>query len=183
MLNVIDEFTRECLAIKMSRKLKALDVIDVLSDLSILRGVPSYIRSDNGPEFVAKARSKTGSEPSEPGQLISNLEAQGRTATARASTQSCATNSLTVRSSSRYEKLRSSSKLGDGTTIRSARTRHSATRRRRQRPCYGRLRICGRPLGKSFRTAMHRSVRSYVRPLSAAGMRPQALMKVRGSGP
>ena len=55
MLNVIDEFTHECLAIRIDRKLKAIDVIDVLSDLFILRGVPGHIRSDNGPEFVAKA--------------------------------------------------------------------------------------------------------------------------------
>jgi putative transposase len=55
MLNVIDEFTRECLAIRVARKLKALDVIDVLSDLFSLRGVPDHIRSDNGPEFIAKA--------------------------------------------------------------------------------------------------------------------------------
>ena len=55
MLNVIDEFTRECLAIRVSRKLKSIDVIDVLSDLFILRGVPGHIRSDNGPEFIAKA--------------------------------------------------------------------------------------------------------------------------------
>ncbi len=55
MLNVVDEFTHECLAIRVARKLKATDVIDVLSDLFILRGVPSYIRSDNGPEFVAQA--------------------------------------------------------------------------------------------------------------------------------
>ena len=55
MLNVIDEFTHECLAIRVARRLKAIDVIDVLSDLFILRGVPEHIRSDNGPEFVAKA--------------------------------------------------------------------------------------------------------------------------------
>ena len=55
MLNVLDEFTRECLAIRVSRKLKAHDVIDVLSDLFSLRGVPSHIRSDNGSEFIAKA--------------------------------------------------------------------------------------------------------------------------------
>ncbi len=55
MLNVIDEFTHECLAIRVGRKLKAADVIDVLSDLFILRGVPGHVRSDNGPEFVAKA--------------------------------------------------------------------------------------------------------------------------------
>jgi len=54
MLNVLDEFSRECLAIRVARKLKAADVIDVLSDLFILRGVPAHIRSDNGPEFIAK---------------------------------------------------------------------------------------------------------------------------------
>ena len=55
MLNIIDEFTRECIAIRVDRRLKATDVIDVLSDLFILRGVPGHIRSDNGPEFIAKA--------------------------------------------------------------------------------------------------------------------------------
>src|SRR5262249_43685104 len=40
-----------------ARKLKAIDVIDVLSDLFILQGIPAYIRSDNGPEFLAKAGS------------------------------------------------------------------------------------------------------------------------------
>ena len=54
-LNVVDEFTHECLAIRVSRKLKSIDVIDVLSDLFVLRGVPDHIRSDNGPEFIAKA--------------------------------------------------------------------------------------------------------------------------------
>ena len=55
MLNVIDEFTHECLAIRIDRKLNGSDIIDVLSDLFVLRGVPGYIRSDNGPEFLAKA--------------------------------------------------------------------------------------------------------------------------------
>lgn len=54
-LNIIDEFTRESLAIRVKRKLNSTDVIDVLTDLFILRGVPAYIRSDNGPEFVADA--------------------------------------------------------------------------------------------------------------------------------
>jgi hypothetical protein len=47
MLNLIDEFTRECLAIRVDRKLNSTDVIDVLSDQFILRGVPDHIRSDN----------------------------------------------------------------------------------------------------------------------------------------
>ena len=55
MLNVIDEFTRECLAISVNRKLSSTDVIDALSDLFILHGIPGHIRSDNGPEFVAMA--------------------------------------------------------------------------------------------------------------------------------
>src|ERR1700746_3108703 len=54
MLNVLEEFTHECLVICVARTLKAIDVIDVLSDLFILRGIPVHIRSDNGPEFVAK---------------------------------------------------------------------------------------------------------------------------------
>ena len=54
-LNIMDEFSRECLAIRVRRKLNSTDVIDVLTDLFILRGVPGNIRSDNGPEFVAEA--------------------------------------------------------------------------------------------------------------------------------
>ena len=55
MLNIIDEFTRECLAIRIDRKLNSTSVVDALTDLFILRGVPDHIRSDNGPEFIAKA--------------------------------------------------------------------------------------------------------------------------------
>jgi putative transposase len=54
MLTVIDEYTRECLAIKVNWKLKSMDVIETLADLFIMKGVPAYIRSDNGPEFTAK---------------------------------------------------------------------------------------------------------------------------------
>lgn len=54
-LNIIDEYSKECLAIRVDRKLNSGNVIDVLSDLFILRGIPSFIRSDNGPEFVAQA--------------------------------------------------------------------------------------------------------------------------------
>ena len=52
---VHDEYTRECLMIRVKRKLGSLDVIDVLTDLFILRGPPAFIRSDNGPECVAEA--------------------------------------------------------------------------------------------------------------------------------
>ena len=55
ILNIIDEFTRECLRIKVNRKIKSQDVIDELFNLFIFRGIPEHIRSDNGPEFTAKA--------------------------------------------------------------------------------------------------------------------------------
>ena len=55
MLCIIDEFSRESLAIRVARKLKATDVIEALCELFVSRGVPSHIRSDNGPEFVALA--------------------------------------------------------------------------------------------------------------------------------
>ena len=54
MLTVIDEFTRECLAIDVARQLRSDDVLERLSDLFVRRGVPGHIRSDNGPEFTAK---------------------------------------------------------------------------------------------------------------------------------
>ena len=53
-LNIIDEFTRECLAIKVNRKLGSQDVIEELFKLLIYRGIPEHIRSDNGSEFTAK---------------------------------------------------------------------------------------------------------------------------------
>ena len=53
-LNIIDEFTKEALMIRVDRKLNSVDVVGALTDLFILRGPPEYIRSDNGPEFVAE---------------------------------------------------------------------------------------------------------------------------------
>ena len=53
MLTVIDEYTRQCLAIRVAHQLKSDDVLDVLSDLFLTRGLPDYIRSDNGSEFTA----------------------------------------------------------------------------------------------------------------------------------
>lgn len=55
MLNVVDEFTHESLAIRVRRKLNSTDVIDVLCELFLARGIPEYVRSDNGPEFIAEA--------------------------------------------------------------------------------------------------------------------------------
>ena len=53
-LNIIDEYTKEALMIRVNRKLNSIDVVDALTDLFILRGPPLYIRSDNGPEFISE---------------------------------------------------------------------------------------------------------------------------------
>jgi transposase InsO family protein len=55
MLAVVDEFTRECLAIDVARRLNSEDVLERLAWLFATRGVPKYLRSDNGPEFTARA--------------------------------------------------------------------------------------------------------------------------------
>jgi putative transposase len=55
ILNIIDEYTRECLAILVARKITNQEVIDLLCHLFIFRGIPEHIRSDNGPEFTARA--------------------------------------------------------------------------------------------------------------------------------
>ena len=129
MLNIIDEFTHECLAIRVDRKLKSIDVIDVLSDLFILRGVPGHIRSDNGPEFIAKAVREwiaaVGAKTAyiEPGSPWEN-------GYARASMLGSATNCSTVRSSTPSPRRRSSSRAGAVITMPSGRMQPSATRHR-----------------------------------------------------
>ncbi len=101
MLNIIDEFTRECLAIRIDRKLNSADVIDVLSDLFILRGVPGG----------------SGSLRSGLRLPSSSRVALGKMATARASTRSCATNCSMARSSTASPRRKSSSRRGGATTI------------------------------------------------------------------
>lgn len=54
-LSLVDEYTRECLALKVDRSITSEDVIDTLAELFAMRGVPGCIRSDNGPEFIATA--------------------------------------------------------------------------------------------------------------------------------
>ena len=100
MLNVIDEFTHECLAIRINRKLKAIDVIDVLSDLFILRGVPGHIRSDNGPEFIAKALQDWIAAVGAKTAYIAP-GSRGRTALPKVLMRACETNCSTVKSSTR----------------------------------------------------------------------------------
>jgi transposase InsO family protein len=54
MMTLIDEFTRECLAIQVARRQSGVTVIETLADAMLLRGIPQHIRSDNGPEMTAK---------------------------------------------------------------------------------------------------------------------------------
>jgi hypothetical protein len=76
--------------IRVDRKLNSTDVLDALTDLFILRGPPEYIRSDNGPEFIAR-RCGTGSPRSAPRPPTSSQAHPGRTDTAKASTPGSAT--------------------------------------------------------------------------------------------
>jgi putative transposase len=55
ILTVVDEYTRECLALVVERRLRSDDVLRCLTDLFVTHGIPEHIRSDNGPEFTAKA--------------------------------------------------------------------------------------------------------------------------------
>ena len=86
LLTVLDEYTRQCLAIKVGRKTRAHDVLEVLTDLFARHGPPEHLRSDNGPEFTAKlvrrwlARLRVQT-------LYIGRAVRGRTATTRASTQ------------------------------------------------------------------------------------------------
>jgi putative transposase len=102
---VIDEFTRECLAIRIGRRLRSTDVIDVLSDLFILRGAPGHVRSDNGPAFAAKAVREwivaVGSRTAfiEPGSPWENGYCESFT-------RGCGTSFSTARSSTRSPKPR-----------------------------------------------------------------------------
>lgn len=54
ILTMVDEFTRECIALEVHRNFKSSNVIDVISEVIAVRGVPSFIRSDNGPEFISE---------------------------------------------------------------------------------------------------------------------------------
>ena len=54
ILTVVEEYSRECLAIVVARRLRSTDVLETLADLCVRQGVPAYIRSDNGPEFTAE---------------------------------------------------------------------------------------------------------------------------------
>ena len=53
ILNMLDAYTRECVASVVARRIRSQDVLLILADLFLSRGIPTHIRSDNGPEFIA----------------------------------------------------------------------------------------------------------------------------------
>src|SRR5271157_5289151 len=54
LLTLLDEYSRRCLAIRVARRLNSYDLIETLADVMLVHGIPQHVRSDNGPEFVAK---------------------------------------------------------------------------------------------------------------------------------
>ena len=137
LLTVVDEYTRECLTIRVERRMTANDVLWVLADLFLTYGIPEHIRSDNGPEFVAVAvrdwladlvSRRCSSSPAHP----------GRTATSSRSTPSSVMSCSTVSSSTRSRRRRSSPRAGDGSTTACGRTAHWGNARGRPRRSSGR---------------------------------------------
>ena len=150
MLNVIDEFTRECLAIRVEPEAEGRPMSSTscrtCSSCAASRAtfVPTMAPSSS-PRPCA-----SGSPRWEPGPPTSSPAARGRTAIARASTRSSATSCSTARSSTRCTRPRSSSKAGDGTTTPCARTHRSATDHPHQKPshvagCATRTSFAGHP--------------------------------------
>lgn len=89
ILTLIDVFTREALVVYAARRIRANDVIDIFADVMIERGIPEHIRSDNGPEIVAKSL-RSGWGIGAQRHCTSSRAAIGRTATVRVSMASCA---------------------------------------------------------------------------------------------
>ncbi len=136
MLNIIDEFTRECLAIRIDRKLNSTDVIDDLSDLSSCAACLATFVLITG-RSSSPRQCGSGLQLSAQRPRSSSPGAHGRTATARSSTRSFATSCSTARSSTASPRPRSSSKHGGATTTPSDHTHRSDTDRRLRRPLSG----------------------------------------------
>jgi len=107
-LSVVDEYTRECLCLKVSRRMTNSDILEVLRGLFVAHGVPEYIRSDNGPEFIAKGlrqwleRSSVGPLYIEPGSPWENGYAESFHSKVRDEFLGCEV----------FESLRSATSLG-----------------------------------------------------------------------
>lgn len=96
ILTLIDEYTWECLAFRVERRLGSDEVIETLAAVMTTRGLPAHLRSDNASEFIAKQLrrwlSGVGAAP-----LYIEPASLGKTVTAKVSTASCATSASTAR--------------------------------------------------------------------------------------
>ena len=128
-LSVVDEYTRECLALKVDRGITSVSVIDTLSELFAMRGVPRHIRSDNGPEFIAQTL-RGWLKLVGVGTLYIEGGALGRTATPRASTGGSAMSSWRWRSSRAFGMPEPSQPCGEMNTTPSGLTARWVTRPR-----------------------------------------------------
>ena len=106
ILNVIDEYTRECLATVVKRHLTHEDVMICLTKLFCQRGMPAHIRSDNGPEFIAKAL-RRWLKRLDVAPYSSNQAARGKMAMWNLSMAKCAMNYWLVKSSIRSKRPKS----------------------------------------------------------------------------
>ena len=124
LMALIDEFTRECLAIRVARRINSFGVLETMADVMLMRGVPEHIRSDNGAEMTAKVvrnwLTRVGAKTLyiEPGSPWENGYCESFNGN---SAMSCST----AKSSTASRKHRSSSSNGASTTTRSDRTQPS----------------------------------------------------------
>jgi len=81
MPTVVDEYTRECLAIEVARRLRSREVLAVLADLFVRRGPSTYTRSDNGQEFAARALCSASCDGRDHDAAIGNHDARVRSST------------------------------------------------------------------------------------------------------
>ena len=115
LLNVIDEFTRECLAIVVERSIDADRVVATLDRLVVERGAPAFVRFDNGPEFIAYAVADW-CRFNGVGASSSTRARPGRTPGSSRSTDDSATSSSTGGASTACSRPRCSSRTGGSTT-------------------------------------------------------------------
>lgn len=127
ILSVVDEYTRQCFSVRPRRSYRATDVIEVLDELILENGSPVYLRSDNGPEFIAYAlqdhlaKQGINTHYIKPGS-------HGNSHTWRASMTSCVMNCYTERSFTAWKKRRSSSDHGGTNTMPSVHTARWTTK-------------------------------------------------------
>jgi len=124
-LNVIDEHSRLCLAIRVGRRCKAKDVVALLEELTSLYPAPAFLRSDNGPEFISQALQNWCEDSTTTSRPKSRQDRPRRTVSRNRSTAAYAMSSSTQSCSPPLRRHRSWLIAGDGSITHSGRTRPS----------------------------------------------------------